>query len=177
MFPLQKTGVVHAFKHTHPPPPPSRLVFARLPKPDPVHRQLQPETWSEGGRAAGLHLKPGEAQWKRDMKKLLLSKRRSHMIYWLTSTENKSKTTTAKSKPSKHLGGLITLCLLLPLQSPNEWNFVSLEKRLIHMGAVSGELFQVMKFPNTKYCIFPSFQLENCRNADLRVSTWYWYFW
>lgn len=35
---------------------------APQPKPDPIHRQLQPERWSEGGRAAGLHPKPGEAQ-------------------------------------------------------------------------------------------------------------------
>lgn len=104
-------------------------------------------------------------------------KRRGHMIYWLTSTEDKSKTTTAKSKPSKHLGWLVTLCLLLPLQSPNEWNFVNPEKCLTDVGAVSVELFQVMKFPNAKYCTFPSFQLENCRNADLRGFTWYWYFW
>lgn len=79
----------------------------------------------------------------------------------MMSTENECKTTIAKSQMSKHLEWFITLCLLFPLQSPNEWNFISPEKWLMDMGAVDLELFWLMKFPDAKYCTFPSFQLED----------------
>lgn len=59
----------------------TKVPAAGHPKPDPDRRQLQLETWPECGRAAGLHMKLEEAQWKRDTKKLLLNKKRGHKIY------------------------------------------------------------------------------------------------
>lgn len=118
--------------------------------------------------------KPGVLQWKKDRKMLLLNKKRGCSIYQLMSTENKSKSSIAKSKPSRQTLRMVCyIVFFLPTARLNEWNFVSPKKCLANMGADTLELFQLIKSLNAIYCTFPSFQLENCRSADLWALKWY----